>query len=93
MVPHDLRQRLDDMLDALSRPEQAEGEQHLASFDAELRLVEAGVHKRHVRDAVWNDIHLCIRHTVGFTQNFRAFVRHHHHAVTAPHEFLHHLAL
>ena len=40
-----------------------------------------------------NDVHLRLRHTVDFAQDLRALARHHHQAVAAPHQFLHHLAL
>ena len=52
-----------------------------------------GVGEGHIRNAVGNDIHLGIRHPVDLAQDFRALVRHHHQAVAAPHQFVHHMAL
>ena len=91
--PHNFRKRLDDVLDALARPEQSEGEQHLLSLDAKLRLVNARIGERDVRDAVRNQINLRRRHRVDFAQHLRAFVRHYHHAIAESHDFVHHLAL
>ena len=90
MPLHDLRQRLDDVFEALARPQQAEGEQHLAAFHAELGLVEAGVHEGHVRDAVGDEVHLVGGHPVGLLQDLLAPARHDHQAVAAQDEFLHH---
>jgi hypothetical protein len=50
MTGEDLLQRVDDVLDALVRREQPEGEQHRFTVDAELMLAASG--HRHRRDAV-----------------------------------------
>ena len=50
------RQGADDGLDALVRPQQAEGEEHALPGDAEARLEPLLVARRHVRDAVGDDL-------------------------------------
>ena len=49
-------QGADDGLDALVRPQQAEGQQHALPGDAEARLQALLVARRHVGDAVRDDL-------------------------------------
>ena len=93
MSAHDLRQSLDHMLDPLPRPDQSESEQDHATFHTELGLEWGGVHERDVRDAMGNDVHLRVRHLVGFAQNLRTLLRHHNDPVAASHKLVHDRAL
>ena len=93
MLADDFGQGLDDVFDAFAGTEEAEGEEDFAAFDAELGLVEAGVHEGHVGDAVGDDVEFGLGHLVGFEQDFSAFLSHDDEAVAAADEFVHHFAL
>jgi hypothetical protein len=56
MLFQNRRQRLDAKLNAFSRGEQAEGEHHRTPGDAELILVEVGIHEGLIRDAMGDQV-------------------------------------
>ena len=64
----DLRHGLNYVFNALVRREQAEGEQHRFAFDAEAVLVEIGIEKGQVGNAVRNQVDLAARHLEDFLQ-------------------------
>ena len=89
-VPLDDRgQRGDGVLDALSGAEEAEGQQHVFTFHTELVLVEARVDKRHIVDAVGDDLDLVVVNAVHLSQHLGAPHRHHHQLVGKLDELVH----
>ena len=90
---HDLRKRLDHILDPLARPDQPESKQHLLPLHAKLPLEESGFDEFHVRNAVRNDIHLFFGHPVGFRENLGSLAGHDHQSVAAGYQLLHHFPL
>ncbi len=93
MSSNNFRQRLDRVFNPLARADQPEGQKHLATRDAELLFIGAGIDKGEVGNAVSNDVHFRIRHAVGIAQNIGPFAGHHHQSVAAFRKLLHHLAL
>jgi len=61
---HNLRQRFDGMFDALTGPNQSEGEKNLATGNPELFFVETGFNKRQIGDAMRDNIDLFIGNSV-----------------------------
>ena len=67
---HDLRQGINDHLNALAWRKQAEGQDDLLSGCPELLLVGIGFDKRHVRDTMVYEDDLLLRHLVDIAQEF-----------------------
>ena len=65
---HDVRECLDDIFDALVRRQQSEGQQHHFALDAEAVFVEVRINKRHIRDAVRDQVDLVRAHAVNLLQ-------------------------
>jgi len=93
MLLQDGRQRLDNRLDALVSRQQAEGQQHRLALHAKVVLVEAGIDKGHVGDAVGNEVNLVRRDAIDALQKARAALTHDHHPLRQPRYLLQHPAL
>ena len=89
----DVRQRAQREFDALVRREQAEGEQHLFAGHAEFILEIIRVGKRHVGNAVRDEINFCRRRLINVAQKFPAAFAHHHQPGRKPDQIAHHAAL
>ena len=76
-----LRHGLNDVFDSLVRREQAEGEQHRFAFHAEAVLVEIGIEKGQVGNAVRNHVDLAAGHLEDFLQELGRELAHDDEAV------------
>ena len=81
-------QRVDDVLDALVGRQQPEGENHGLALDAEAVLAPAA--RRHLRDAVRNQVDLPLRDAVHALQQLRAGGAHHHQPLREPRQLVDH---
>ena len=70
--PDDVRQRAQGILDALVRRQQTEREQHLLARHAELVFEIIRVGKRHVGNAVRNEVNLVCRRLIDIAQKLPA---------------------
>ncbi len=77
----DLRHGLNYVFDALIRREQSEGEQHRFPFDAETVLIEIGIEKGQVGNAVRDHVDLAARHLEDFLQELGRKLAHDNEAV------------
>ena len=77
----DPRHRLNDVFNSLIGREQAEGEQHCFSFDTKTVLVEIGVEKGQVGNAVRNHVDLAAGHLIDFLQELGRELAHDNKAV------------
>ncbi len=93
MFLHNLRQRLDHMLDPLPRPDKAEGQQHSLPLHAELLLESRRFHELHIRDPVRDEINFFLGHAIGLRKDLHALVSHHHQSIAQGDQPLHHLHL
>src|SRR5213075_1624540 len=55
--------------DAFPRRNQAEGQYHSPAFNSKMILVKIGIHKRHVRDTVRDDVYFLLRHAIDLTKH------------------------
>ena len=92
VLPANLRECLDRMLDSLGWAKQAEGEDDVLAFDLELVLEKTRIHKRRVVDAVRNQIDLLPRDLVAAVQNVGRTTAHHNRPVGELQEFGQYLA-
>ena len=90
ILPDDLGQRPDHVLDPLARGEQAEGQQHLLALDPELILEGARIDERRVRNAVRDQIDLGGRGTIDLAQNRAPALGHHDQPFRLPDDLVHH---
>ncbi len=88
-----MRQRVENVLNALVGRKQAEGKQHHLAFDAELVFEVGGVNEAHVGDSVRNHVDLGGRRIVDFLQHPPAALRHNNHASGKREQFAHDAAL
>jgi len=90
---HDFRQGAENVFDPLVGRQEAEGQENMLPFHAELVLVEIGIDERHVDDAVRDDIDLLPGHAVNLAQHFGAALAHHHEARGEHRQLVNHPAL
>ncbi len=86
-------QRADHGLDALAGAQQAEGQQHPLTRDAEHRLERLRVARIHLRNAVRDDVHVAPAHAVGAGQELLGDLAHDHERRALPGHLLHDRAL
>ena len=86
IVGEDRRKRVDDVLDALVRREEPEGENQRPPFHAEAAFA-AG--ERHVRDPVRDHVDLLLGHTMNVAQKHRAAGGHDHEPVGELRDLVH----
>ncbi len=75
---HHFRQGAEDVLDALVRRKEPEGQEYMLALHGELILVEIGIDERHVDDAVGDEINLLAVNVVDLPEHLRATFAHHH---------------
>ena len=90
VLGQNLRQRLNHVFDSLVRREQAERKEYRFSFHAEAILVEIGIQKWQVRNAVRNHVDLAARHFEDFLQELGRQLAHHDQAIRKRGDLLHH---
>ncbi len=93
MLPGDLRQRLNHVLDPFARGEQAEGQQHLLVLDPELILEGVRIDEGRIRNAVRDQIDLGRGRTIDLPQNRAPALGHHDQPFRLPDDLVHHPAL
>ena len=81
MFRQDVRQRLDYVFNPLVRREQPEGKQYSFPFHAKAVLIEIGIQKWQVGNAVRNHVNLAARHLEDFLQELRREFAHHNQTV------------
>jgi hypothetical protein len=86
-------ERFDAIFNSFAWGEQAEGEHHRSSSDAILILVEVGIHKGLIRDAVGDQVDFFWSHLVGVPQDALSALAHHDEGIALLEQFLHHPAL
>lgn len=91
VVPQDVRERVDDVLDALVRRQQAEGEDDRFALDAEQLL--AAWQERQAGDSVGDAIDAPLGHAVNLAQQRRGVITHDDDALGEAHDLVHHAAL
>ena len=89
----DARQRAQGVLDALVWRKEPEREQYLFARHAELIFKIIRVSKRHVGDAVRNEVYLVCRRLIDIEQNLPALFSHNHQPRGKPDQFAHHAPL
>ena len=87
------RQGFNDVLNALVRRQQAEGEQHVLSFDSKMVLVKARIDKRHIGNSMRNEIDFFIGNVVNFSKEIFPPLAHHHQSVRQSRQLVQHAAL
>ncbi len=90
MLPGDLGQRLNHVLDPLARGEQAEGQQHLLALDPELILEGVRIDEWRLRNAVRDQIDLGGRRTIDLAKNRAPALGHHDQPLRLPDDLVHH---
>ena len=93
MAGHNGGQGGDDIFDAFVRREQAKAEQDDFALDAKQVFVETRVHKRHIGDAVGDEINLLRRHAIDLLQEFHAALAHDDQPIGQGRDFFQHPAL
>ena len=77
----DLRQCLNDVLDALVSAENSESQNYEFAFDSEMVFIKTRIGKRHVINAVRYENHLVVGHAIAIAQKFDPLIAHRHHAL------------
>ena len=88
VLGQNVRQRVEHVLDALARREQAEGQQHFFAFHPKFVLMEIGIDKRHVGNPMRDNVDLLRRDIVDLLQELAAMLRHHYKPGRERHQFL-----
>ena len=81
MLRHNGRQGGDDIFDPFVGGEQAKAQQDHFPFDSKEVFVKTGVCKRHIGNAVWDEINFLRRNPVDLLQEFHTTLTHHNHPI------------
>ena len=93
VVGQDSRQSLDDGFNSLVWRQQAEGQQYELTPNSEPVLVKIWIHKRKVRDSMWDDVNSGRWNPVDLPQELRRVLTHHNQPVRQFCDFQHHPTL